>query len=138
MQFSEEEIDKLQKERDQKLEEATKSAQHLPNGSSTTAMAPTLVAKTPTEKAQTGKTQTATSSTIDENTGVVSSNVDYSPGEGSEVYHSWLYFSMQHLKLKSYTYNDSMASERLNLNCQKKLTLWIYVLMHQNYDWKFW
>ena len=93
MQFSEEEIDKLQKERDQKLEEATKSAQHLPNGSSTTAMAPTLVAKTPTEKAQTGKTQTgktqtATSSTIDENTEVVSSNVDYSPGEGSEVYHS--------------------------------------------------
>lgn len=66
MQFLEEEIDKLQKERDQKLEEATNaSVQHISNGSSR---------------------PTATPPTVNENNEVISPNVEYSPREGSEVF----------------------------------------------------
>ena len=80
MQFSEEEIVQLQKERDQKLEEATKSVQQLANGSSAAGIAPTSTA------VPTGKTQTATASpTVNENNEVIQPNVEYSPREGSEV-----------------------------------------------------
>ena len=64
-------------------------------------MAPTLMAKT-TEKAQTEKTQTATSPTIDENNEVVSSEVDHSLCESSEVYTFMIVFHRNIFKLVFY------------------------------------